>query len=294
MPDHPLPDAEVAKEWWTAMLLMRRFEERSAELYASGAIGGFLHSARGEEAVVAGAARALTEDDAVLSTFRAHAWALARGTPPHAVFAELLGRVGGTSGGLGGSTHVVDPERGVFGGFGIPAGHAPLSAGMALSFALRSEQRVALCQMTLGATAEGVFGETLALAASWSLPVVFLVTNDLSSPDPLPAVTDLFQRSAAFGVAGLRCSGVSPTDLHHTVSEALRRARAERRPTLVEALLRRSGPEAVDPVNAFADRLEREGAMTPDERAAIDASVRGRLDLAVAEAQASPTPEPAA
>lgn len=287
MPDHPLPDAETAKEWWTAMLLMRRFEERSAELYASGAIGGFLHSARGEEAVVAGAARALTEGDAVLSTFRAHAWALARGTPPGAVFAELLGRVGGTSGGLGGSTHVVDPERGVYGGFGIPAGHAPLSAGVALSFASRSEDRVALCQMTLGATAEGVFGETLALAASWSLPVVFLVTNDLSSPDPAPAVTDLFQRSAAFGVAGLRCSGVSLPDLHHTVSEALHRARAEHRPTLVEALIRRTGPDAVDPVEAFADRLQREGAMTAEERAAIDAGVRDHLDHAVAEAEAS-------
>jgi TPP-dependent pyruvate/acetoin dehydrogenase alpha subunit len=271
---------------------MRRFEERSAELYASGAVGGFLHSARGEEAVVAGAARALTEGDAVLSTFRAHAWALARGTPPDAVFAELLGRVGGTSGGLGGSTHVVDPERGVFGGFGIPAGHAPLGAGMALSFASRSEERVALCQMTLGSTAEGVFGETLALAASWSLPVVFLVTNDLSSPDPTPAVTDLFQRSAAFGVAGLRCSGVSLANLHHTVSEAIHRARAERRPTLVEALIRRTGPDAVDPVQAFADRLEHEGAMTPDERTAIDASIRGRLDLAVAEAQASPATAP--
>ncbi|MCW2983746.1 MAG: pyruvate dehydrogenase (acetyl-transferring) component subunit alpha, partial [Conexibacter sp.] len=93
MPDHPLPDAEAAKEWWTTMLLMRRFEERSAELYAKGLVAGFLHSARGEEAVVVGAARALTAGDAVLSTFRAHAWALARGTPPAAVMAELLGRV---------------------------------------------------------------------------------------------------------------------------------------------------------------------------------------------------------
>jgi TPP-dependent pyruvate/acetoin dehydrogenase alpha subunit len=288
MPDHPLPDAEAAKEWWTSLLLMRRFEERSSELYASGAVGGFLHTARGEEAVVVGAARALAEGDAVLSTFRAHAWALARGTPPAAVFAELLGRAGGTSGGLGGSTHVVDPERGVYGGFGIPAGHAPLSAGMALSFALRSQARVALCQLTLGSTAEGVFAETLSLAASWSLPVVFLVTNDLSSPDPQPAVTDLFQRSAAFGVAGLRCSGVDLTDVHHTVAEAAHRARAGRRPTLVEALIRRSGPDAIDPVAAFGDRLEREGVLSGEERAAIGDGVRDRLGVAVAEAQASP------
>ena len=287
MPGHPLPGAETAKAWWSAMLLMRRFEERCGELYASGAIGGFLHSARGEEAVVAGAAAALAPDDAVLSTFRSHAWALARGTPPYAVFAELLGRVGGTSGGRGGSTHVVDPGHGVYGGFGIPAGHAPLSAGLALSFALRSEPRVALCQLTLGATAEGVFAETLALAASWSLPVVFLVTSDGSAPDPLPAVTDLFQRSAAFGVSGLRCSGADPAAVHATLTDALARARA-RRPMLVEALVQRSGPEAIDPVEVFADRL------SPADRAAIDATVGGRLDLALAEAQASPEPEPAA
>jgi pyruvate dehydrogenase E1 component alpha subunit len=292
MPDHPLPDAAAAKEWWTSMLLIRRFEERSAELYASGAVGGFLHSARGEEVVVVGAARALAEGDAALSTFRAHAWALARGTPPHAVFAELLGRVGGTSGGLGGSTHVVDPERGVYGGFGIPAGHAPLSAGVALSFASRASGQVALCQMTLGSTAEGVFGETLALAASWSLPVVFLVTNDLSSTDPLPAVTDLFQRSSAAGVAGLRCSGVDLTDVHATVGEAVRRARADRQATLVEALIRRTGPDAIDPVAAFGDHLEREGVLSGEEREAIDAGVAGRLDLAVAEAEASPVPAP--
>src|ERR1700712_1633443 len=116
MPGHPLPDAAVAKEWWTAMLLIRRFEERSSELYAKGEIAGFLHAARGEEAVVVGALRALSAEDAVLSTFRAHAHALVRGTAPEAVMAELLGRVGGTSGGRGGSTHIVDPERGVLGG----------------------------------------------------------------------------------------------------------------------------------------------------------------------------------
>jgi pyruvate dehydrogenase E1 component alpha subunit len=287
MPDHPLPDAAAAKEWWTAMLLMRRFEEHSAELYASGAIAGFLHSARGEEAVVVGAARALRPGDAVLTTFRAHAWALARGTAPDAVFAELLGRRDGTSGGYGGSTHVVDPAHGLYGGFGIPAGHAPLSAGVALSFAARSYEGVALCQLTLGATAEGVFAETLALSASWSLPVVFLVTHDVGAATPAPAVTDLFERSAGFGVAGLRCSGVDVVEVHRTVGEAARRARDEQRPTLVEALVRR---EAVDPVAAFGERLEREGVLSAEERAAIDEGVGARLEVAAADAATSPEP----
>jgi pyruvate dehydrogenase E1 component alpha subunit len=293
MPGQPLPDAATAKEWWTTMLLMRRFEERSGELYAAGAIAGFLHAARGEEATVVGAARALRPGDAVLTTFRAHAWALARGTDPGAVLAELMGRAGGVSGGLGGSTHVVDPGHGLYGGFGIPAGHAPLSAGVALSFAARSYEGVALCQLTLGATAEGVFAETLALAATWSLPVVFLVTNDLAWNAGAPAVTELFQRSASFGVAGLKCSGADPAEVHATVGEAARRAREERRPTLVEAVVRRSGEGAVDPVAAFGERLVREGMLADDEREALDAGVGARLDLAVQAASASPEPSAA-
>jgi pyruvate dehydrogenase E1 component alpha subunit len=290
MPDHPLPDAEAAKEWWATMLLIRRFEERSAELYAKGLIGGFLHAARGEEAVIVGALRALREGDAVLSTFRAHAHALVRDTPPEAVMAELLGRVGGTSKGRGGSTHVVDPERGVLGGFGIPAGHAPIAAGVALSAAARSTGAVALCQLTLGATAEGAFAETLGLAAAWALPMVFLVTDD-GALDVAPAVTTgLFQRSAGFGVAGLRCDGTDPVDTYNVVGEAVRRAREERRPTLVEAAVRRSE----DPVAAFGDRLEREGVLEAEERAAIDAGTDDRLDLVVAFAEASPEPDAAA
>lgn len=293
MPGHPLPDAATAKEWGRTLLLIRRFEERSAELYASGSIGGFLHAARGEEAVVVGAARALRPGDAVLTTFRAHAWALARGTDPAAVLAELMGREAGTSGGLGGSTHILDPDRGLYGGFGIPGGHAPLSAGVALSFAARSYEGVALCQMTLGATAEGVFAETLALAASWSLPVVFLVTHDLAWNAPAPAVTELFQRSAASGVAGLKCSGVDPVEVHAAVQEATRRARDERRPTLVEAMVHRAGDGAVDPVTAFVDRLVAERVLSATERAALEADVRDRLDQATETAVASPEPSTA-
>jgi pyruvate dehydrogenase E1 component alpha subunit len=280
----PIPDAATAKEWWTSMLLIRHFEERSSELYASGAVAGFLHSARGEEAVVVGAARSLRPGDAVLTTFRAHAWALVRGTDPAGVFAELLGKPSGVSGGVGGSTHVVDPDRGLYGGFGIPAGHAPLSAGVALSFAAQGYEGVALCQLTLGATAEGVFAETLALAATWSLPVVFLVTHDLAWNGPEPAVTDLFQRSSASGVAGLKCSGVDPVEVRASVTEAARRARDERRPTLVEAVVRRAGDGAVDPVKAFGERLVAEGALSEDEREAIAAGIRDRLDVAVATA----------
>ena len=162
---------------------------------------------------------------------------------------------------------------------------------MALSFAAQSYEGVALCQLTLGATAEGVFAETLALSASWSLPVVFLVTHDLAADAPAPAVTELFQRSAASGVAGLKCSGVDPVEVRECVAEAARRARDERHPTLVEAVVRRAGDSAVDPVAAFGERLVAEGALAGEERDAIEAGVRDRLDAATETAVASPEPQ---
>jgi pyruvate dehydrogenase E1 component alpha subunit len=266
------------------MLLMRRFEERAVQLYEQGLIAGFLHRLGGEEAVIAGAAAVLADDDAVLTTFRAVPWVLARGGSCDAVMAELLGRADGVAGGRGGATHVLDVDRGVLGGWAIPGGHAPLAAGVALS------GRLALCHMTAGATAQGVVSETLALAAAWELPVVFLVTRDVHGVDPPPAVTELFERSAAFGVAGLRCDGMDVLAVQHAVGDAVARARTGR-PMLVEALVRRdpAAPDA-DPVATFGARLEREGALDADARAAIEAGVARRVDAAAAYAQASREP----
>jgi pyruvate dehydrogenase E1 component alpha subunit len=286
MPDHPLPDAATATERWGAMLLLRRFEERSRELYAKGLIAGFLHSAAGEEAAIVGALRALGDDGASLSTFRAHAHALVRGTPAGAVMAELLGRVDGVCGGRGGSTHVVDVGRGVLGGWGMPGGHAPVAAGVALT------GRVTLCQMPIGAIAQGVVSETLALCAAWELPVVFLVTRDVGATAPL---TELFARTAGLGVAGLRCDGLDVLAVEAVTGEAVRRAREERRPTVVEALVRRPPAadwDEVDPLATFAARLERERVLEAAAREAIEAGVARELDAAVAFAQASPEPDP--
>ncbi|WCB91624.1 Acetoin:2,6-dichlorophenolindophenol oxidoreductase subunit alpha [Baekduia alba] len=261
------------------MLLMRRFEERSAELYERGLIGGFLHRCGSEEAVIAGSASVLAGEDAVLTTFRAVPWVLARGGAPERVMAELLGRVDGVAGGRGGATHVLDVEHGVLGGWGIPGGHAPVAAGVALS------GRLAVCAMTAGATAQGVVGETWALAATWGLPVVFVVTRDVGAVDPPAALTELFERGAAAGVAGLRCDGMDVLAVAHVVGDAVARARAGR-PMLVEALIRRD----VDAVATFGTRLEAEGVLDPDARAEIEAGVTARIDRAVAFAEASREP----
>lgn len=248
------------------MLLLRRFEERAQQLHAGGEIAGFLHSCRGEEAVIAGAAAVLEPDDAVLTTFRAVPWVLARGGPAEPVMAELLGRVGGCCGGRGGATHVCDPAHGVLGGWGIPGGHAPVAAGVALG------GRLALCQMPVGATAQGVVGETLALAATWELPVLFLVTRDVRAGGPPPARTELFERSAAAGVAGLRCDGMDADAVVQIVGDAVARVRHDRRPVLVEALVRRD-------VDVVGDASE-----------AVEAGVAAAIDAAVAFARASPEP----
>src|SRR5512142_493985 len=133
MADHPLPDADVAREWLQTMLLIRRFEERAGEMYAKAKIGGFLHLCIGEEATIVGAVNALRDTDYLMSTYREHGQALARGTSPDAVMAELFGRVDGCSGGRGGSMHLFDWERRFLGGYGIVGGNLPLATGVALA-----------------------------------------------------------------------------------------------------------------------------------------------------------------
>ena len=127
--EHPLPDADTAREWLATMLLIRRFEERAGEMYAKAKVGGFLHLAIGEEATIVGSCRALRDTDYLISTYRSHGHALARGTEPGRVMAELFGREDGVSRGRGGSMHMFDPERRFMGGYGIVGGNLPLAAG---------------------------------------------------------------------------------------------------------------------------------------------------------------------
>ncbi len=287
-----LPEPAVAKEWLAAMTLIARFEQRATELYAEGRIGGFLHTAAGEEAVAVGGVRALRETDALISTYRAHAHALARGTPPGRVMAELFGRVDGTSQGRGGSTHVADVGRRFMGGFGIVAGHVPIAAGLALAARHGGRDDVTLCQFGEGAINQGAFGETLNLAALWALPVVFLVTADRgAAPRPRESAVDLVARGRGFGVEGLRCDGNDVADVHRVVGDAVAHARTGPRPMLVEAVTdRRADPS---PVERFAAQLAQADVVSQSARATIERDAAARVEAAVAFAQASPAPEPA-
>ena len=314
MADHPLPAPEVAKEWLATMLLIRRFEERAGEMYAKAKVGGFLHLAIGEEATIIGSARALQDSDYLISTYRSHGHALVRGTPPKSVMAELFGRVDGCCKGRGGSMHMFDLERRFMGGYGIVGGNLPLAAGMALASDYTGTQDVTLCQFGDGASNQGTFGETLNLAALWKLPVVFMVTNNQfgmgTALERHSAVTDLFKRGEGFGVPGMRCDGMDALDTYAVTSEALRIAREERQPILVEAITYRfrghsmADPEEYrtkeqveqwrerDPIVTFGDRLVAEKVLTQEERESLDADAVRTVDEAVAFADASPEPAP--
>src|SRR5215207_6356667 len=290
-----LPDRDAAREWLESMMLIRRFEERAGEMYAKAKVGGFLHLAIGEEATIVGAVRAMRDDDYLISTYRSHGHALSRGADPDKVMAELFGREEGVSHGRGGSMHMFDLENRFMGGYGIVGGNLPLAAGMALSSDYRGTEEVTLCVFGDGAANQGTFGETLNLAALWDLPVVFMVTNNQfgmgTALERHSAVTDLHRRGEGFGVPGMRCDGMDVLDTHHVMREAIRRAREERQPVLVEAVTYRfrghsmADPEEYrtreqveewrkrDPITTFADRLLESEVIEQGEPDRIDEEV---------------------
>jgi pyruvate dehydrogenase E1 component alpha subunit len=310
---HDLPDKETCETVLSKMMLIRRFEERAGEMYAKAKVGGFLHLCIGEEATVVGGTQALRDTDYLMSTYREHGQALARGTDPKAVMAELFGRETGCSKGRGGSMHLFDWERRFLGGYGIVGGSLPLSAGVALANDYLGNEDVILSMMGDGATNQGTFGETMNLAALWQLPVVFVIINNQFGMGTAlhrhSAVTDLSLKSEGFGVPGTRCDGMDALDVHSVVTDALRCAREERRPQLVEAVTYRyrghsmADPEEYrtkeeveewrerDPIKAFADRLVAESVLSEEDVERFDHDAIAAVDEAVKFADESPFPD---
>jgi pyruvate dehydrogenase E1 component alpha subunit len=312
MAEHPLPEPDVAREWLQTMMLIRRFEERAGEMYAKAKVGGFLHLAIGEEATIVGSA--MRDDDYLISTYRSHGHALVRGTSPNGVMAELFGRVDGVSKGRGGSMHMFDLERRFMGGYGIVGGNLPIAAGFGLASDYLGTEDATLCTFGDGASNQGTFGETMNLAALWKLPVVFMVTNNQfgmgTALERHSAVTDLQVKGEGFGVPGMECDGMDVLDTYHVTQEALRIAREERRPVLVEAITYRfrghsmADPEEYrtkeqveewrkrDPILQWGDRLEAEKIVSAQQREQFDEEAVARIDDAVAFADESDMPAP--
>ncbi len=307
-----LPDAATCYELLARMALIRRFEEEAGRQYQRAKAGGFLHLAIGEEATIVGTTSVMREADYLVGTYRTHGHALARGTDPRRVMAELFGRVDGTSGGRGGSMHIFDGERRFMGGYGIVGGNLPIAAGLALSSDYRGEDAVTVCMFGDGASNAGNFGETMNLAALWSLPVFFLVENNLygmgTSVERHSAQTDLSKKAEGYGVPGERIDGMDVLAVRESVAEGIRLAREERRPTLVEAFTYRyRGHSAADPeVYREREEVEEWRAKDPIEtfgRRCVEAGVLGEREVqevrdkaetavvdAVEFAEASPEP----
>lgn len=240
------PKKDTLLDWYRQMVLIRRFEERCAELYQQGLIGGFLHLYIGQEATGVGAVAALRENDHVITAYRDHGIALARGLDPKAVMAEMLGKRTGVSGGKGGSMHLADRERHFWGGYGIVGGHLPLAAGIALAAQYEEKDEVVLALMGDGATNIGYFHESLNLSAVWKLPVVWLIENNQygmgTSVERASGAKELVRRALAYSSEdgsgmkmGPRIDGMDVLAVHDAISEAIEHAR-KNGPILVESL----------------------------------------------------------
>ena len=243
-PGGPAPATSLSAETehlaglYRQMLLIRRVEEESARGYAEGKIGGFLHLYIGQEAVGVGAIASLRPDDYVITTYRDHGIALAKGMSARALLAELFGKVTGCSKGLGGSMHMFDKEHHMLGGYGIVGGHIPLAAGVAYASKYRGDGRVTLCFFGEGAVSIGGFHEGLGLAALWKLPIVFICeNNEYSMGTPLSrsmSVEDVSLKALGYGMDRDRFFADDVLDVERRIGEAVQRAREQSSPTLVE------------------------------------------------------------
>jgi pyruvate dehydrogenase E1 component alpha subunit len=292
------------------MLLIRHFEEKSAELYSLGKIRGFLHLYIGEEAVAVGAMQALTPGDAVVATYREHGHALARGIPAASIMAEMFGKANGCSRGRGGSMHLFDVARRFYGGNAIVGGGLPIAVGLALADKLLNRPNVTACFFGDGAVAEGEFHESLNLAALWRLPVLFLCENNLyamgTALERHQAQADISLKARSYGLPGAAVDGMDVLAVEAATRRAVEFVRGGSGPYLLEARTYRfrahsmydpelyRGQDEVerwkrrDPITLVAARLREEGHLSDADLAAIEAAVAAEIDEAVRCAEAGP------
>jgi pyruvate dehydrogenase E1 component alpha subunit len=296
------------------MLLVRRFEEKAAEMYALGKIGGFLHLYIGQEAVAVGAISVLRPDDYAIAGYREHGHALAKGADPRRVMAELFGRRDGVSKGKGGSMHMFDREINFLGGHAIVGGYLPIAAGVGFAIRYEERDRVILCFFGDGSVPQGEFHESLNLAALWKLPVVFVCENNRyamgTAIERALAQTDISRYAHAYGIPGEACDGMDVQAVRDCVGRAVARARETKTPTLVEARTYRfrghsmRDPAAAvyrtkeeveeekqrDPIVLLRERLLAARALDEAGWQALAERVEARVADAVAFADASPEP----
>lgn len=297
------------------MLLGRRFEEKTAESYALGKIGGFCHLYIGQEAVAVGALSVLRPEDYVITAYRDHAQALVKGMSARAVMAELYGRSDGCSKGKGGSMHLYSKEHNFMGGWGIVGGQVPLGLGLGWAAKYRGEDRVCICFMGEAAVNQGSFHETLNMAALWKLPVVFIVENNRfgmgTAWERASSLYDISQKACAYDMPSAVADGMHVASMREVVQVAVDRARKESIPSLIEARCHRfmghsmSDPvhgvyrtkeeveeaKEKDPIRIFIDELKERDLLDDDELNALDDRAHEEVEDASSFADASPEPD---
>ncbi|MBL3667711.1 pyruvate dehydrogenase (acetyl-transferring) E1 component subunit alpha [Streptomyces sp. M2CJ-2] len=303
-------DAGHRTDLLEAMLRIRRFEERCVELYSAAKIRGFVHLYIGEEAVAVGVNEALTPEDAVVSTYREHGHALARGLTAEAVMAEMYGKVTGCSGGRGGSMHLFDASRRFYGGSAIVAGGLPLAAGLALADRMRGLPRVTCCFFGDGAFAEGEFHETANLAALWDLPLLLVCENNLYAMGTAlareHAQTDLAMRTASYGMPAWAVDGMDVEAVEQAARRAVEGIRAGTGPHFLELRTYRFRAHSMydpdryrkkaeieewksrDPIGRLTDRMRDHGEPGGEALTRIEQRITDEIDRAVEAAEQAP------
>ncbi len=296
------------------MLLSRHFDEKVNDLYAEGKVHGTAHFYVGQESVAVGAIAALKEGDVITSTHRGHGHAIAFGLDVDRMAAELLGQATGYCHGKGGSMHIADVGAGMLGANGIVGGSMGIACGAAWAFKRRGQDNAAICFFGEGATNEGIFHETLNMAAIWKLPVVFLCENNQygmsMSVKKATAIEHISDRASAYGMPGVTGAGSTLEAVYNATRDALDRARAGEGPTLMEAITYRylghsksdanlyrtreeiSTWRKQDPIQRFATILEGEGVLEENEWRRLDKEVKQRIEEAFERASREPDPEP--
>jgi len=306
-------DRETLLDLYYKMLLVRRFEEKSAEAYSMGKIGGFCHLYIGQEAVAVGSISAIRQDDYVLASYREHAHAIAKGISPESVMAELFGKAGGCSHGKGGSMHMFDAEVNFLGGHAIVGGQIPLATGVAFASKYKGTDQVTLCYFGEAAVNQGAFHESLNMAQLWRVPCVYICENNQygmgTSLERAMSFQDIAQKSCAYEIASEFVDGMDVLAVREATQRAVERARKEYLPTLLEVRTYRfmghsmSDPgnyrtraeiekyQQRDPIKLFAASLKEEGITDDKDFEQFEARVKEEVERAVRFADESPLPE---
>jgi pyruvate dehydrogenase E1 component alpha subunit len=305
-------EKETLMSWYHQMVLIRRFEQRCGELYQLGKIGGFLHLYIGQEAIAVGSIAARAEGDHVITAYRDHGHALAVGSDPGKLIAELLGKATGVSKGRGGSMHLADVERHYWGGYAVVGGHLPLGVGLALAEEYRSSGNAVLCYLGEGASNIGYFHESLNMAGVWKLPIVFIVENNKygmgTSIERSTAAASMIDRAPGYGMVGKQLDGMNVLTVYEATKTALDAIRAGEGPQFLEALTYRFEGHSMgdplryrtrdevdkwradDPIGILERHITQNDLADQAELDEIDEAVEQQIEEAVRFAEESPLP----